>query len=43
MKKIDSGGQLPELKLRVGESGGLALPGDIGTDYAIVLFYRGHW
>ncbi len=43
MEKIDAGGTLPNLTINVGESGKIQLPTDITTDYAIVLFYRGHW
>jgi len=43
MSKLDGGDQLPDLSLKVGTSGTLSLPADIETDYAIILFYRGHW
>lgn len=43
MTKLDAGDVLPDLTLNVGESDKINLPGDITTDYAIVLFYRGHW
>ncbi len=43
MEKIDAGGTLPNLTINGGESGKIQLPTDITTDYAIVLFYRGHW
>lgn len=35
--------QFPDLTLTTTEDEPLRLPSDIGTDYAIVLFYRGHW
>ena len=43
MNQLDGGDQLPDLSLRVGESDSVNLPADIETDYAIILFYRGHW
>tara|TARA_R110002072_G_scaffold89232_4_gene199884 strand:+ start:9147 stop:9278 length:132 start_codon:yes stop_codon:yes gene_type:complete len=43
MSKLDAGDQLPDVTLKVGESGLISLPNDITTDYAVVLFYRGHW
>lgn len=43
MSKLDAGAQFPDLKLNIGESDSISLPGDINTDYAIILFYRGHW
>lgn len=43
MEKLDAGGMLPDVTLNIGESGKINLPADISTDYAIVLFYRGHW
>ena len=43
MTMIDTGGQLPGFELKVGESGSVSLPQDIETDYAVILFYRGHW
>ena len=43
MNKLDSGDQLPTFTLKLGESGTINLPGDIKTDYAVILFYRGHW
>lgn len=43
MSKLDAGEQLPSFSLKVGESGSISLPDDIKTDYAIILFYRGHW
>ncbi len=43
MNKLDSGDQLHEFSLKVGEADSLNLPNDIETDYGIILFYRGHW
>jgi len=33
----------PEVTLTTVGDTPIVLPGDIETDYAIVLFYRGHW
>ncbi len=33
----------PELTLTTTEERTIRLPADIDADYAIVLFYRGHW
>jgi len=43
MTQLNMGDQLPEFTLKVGESGSISLPSEIETDYAIILFYRGHW
>jgi len=43
MNKLDAGDQLPDFNLQVGEGNIINLPSDISTDYAIILFYRGHW
>ena len=43
MSKLDSGDQLPDFNLQVGEQGSISLPSDLDTDYGIILFYRGHW
>ena len=43
MAMLAGGDQLPNVRLRVGASGAIELPGDIDTDYAVILFYRGHW
>ena len=41
--KLDKGAQFPDISLTVVGGGSLALPADIPTAYAFVLFYRGHW
>ena len=41
--KIGKGGQFPSIELTIAGGGKLRLPEDINTDYAFVLFYRGHW
>ncbi len=43
MHKLSTGDDFPNLTLNLTDGGTLALPGDIHTDFAIVLFYRGHW
>lgn len=43
MTKLDGGDQLPDITFKVGEGGSVSLPGDIETDYAVILFYRGYW
>lgn len=40
---LNSGDQLPGFSLKIGASSHIDLPADIATDYAIILFYRGHW
>ena len=37
------GNMFPELKLKIVGGNEFSLPDDIQTDYAVVLFYRGHW
>jgi len=41
--KLRSGDTLPALSLNPVGGGTVNLPGDIETDFAVVLFYRGHW
>ncbi len=41
--KLGAGDQFPSLSLTIQDGSTVALPGDISTPYAIVLFYRGHW
>ncbi len=41
--KLASGDQFPQLKLTTVGGAEIVLPDNIDTDYAIVLFYRGHW
>ena len=42
-KKLDSGTTFPALELKLTQGGTVRLPDDIASDYAVVLFYRGHW
>ncbi len=41
--KLSAGDEFPGLTLNVGENNSLEVPGGLDSDYAIVLFYRGHW
>jgi peroxiredoxin len=41
--KLRSGDKLPSLSLNLVSGGSVTLPDDIETDFAVVLFYRGHW
>jgi hypothetical protein len=43
MQKLTTGDDFPNLALTLTDGITLELPGDIDTDLAIVLFYRGHW
>ncbi len=43
IEKLASGDMFPQLKLHAAGGDAFTLPDDINTDYAIVLFYRGHW
>jgi hypothetical protein len=42
-EKLKSGDKLPSIVLDLVGGGKLTLPADISTDFAVVLFYRGHW
>ena len=42
-RQLVPGDRFPELELNVVGGDSLILPDDIGADYAVVLFYRGHW
>ncbi len=41
--KLGPGDLFPEMTLIIAGGRDIVLPNDIDTDYAIVLFYRGHW
>lgn len=43
MPQLDSGDTFPDITLKIGEHESVLLPSDIESDYAIILFYRGHW
>ncbi len=42
-EKLDAGAKFPTLELDLVDGRRLAIPQDLETDYAVVLFYRGHW
>ncbi len=42
-EKLDAGSAFPKTRLQLVDGGVRTLPDDIETDYAVVLFYRGHW
>ncbi len=41
--KLNSGDMFPRISLDLVGGGTLDLPGDLKTEYNLVLFYRGHW
>ncbi len=41
--KLRSGDKLPSLTLNLVSGGSVTLPDDLTTDFAVILFYRGHW
>ena len=41
--KLASGDVLPAILLQTVKHGEINLPADVGADFAVVLFYRGHW
>lgn len=42
-EKLDAGSAFPELSLQLVNGDTVSLPGAIGTDFAVLAFYRGHW
>ena len=42
-KQLVPGDQFPQLTLNTSAGDSLTLPDGIETEYAVVLFYRGHW
>ncbi|MFK7894449.1 MAG: hypothetical protein AB8G23_01365 [Myxococcota bacterium] len=42
-EKLNLMDTFPAVQLNITDGSTLTLPDDIQTDYAIVLFYRGHW
>ena len=42
-QKLAGGDDFPSLSLNIAGGGTVSLPDDIDTDYAVILFYRGHW
>ena len=43
MAQLSGGDQLPEISLNTNQTNDLSLPGAIESNFAIILFYRGHW
>ena len=41
--KLDMGDKFPNLTLNLVGGGTLSVPDDLGSDYTVILFYRGHW
>lgn len=41
--KLDAGDRFPDMTLTLTGGGEVALPGDLASDYNVILFYRGHW
>jgi len=42
-EKLDTGDVFPQLSLSLVGGGAMTVPDDIGGNYAVLLFYRGHW
>jgi peroxiredoxin len=42
-EKLDTGDAFPQLSLSLAGGGSMAVPDDLGGNYAVLLFYRGHW
>ena len=42
-EKLNLMDQFPDIELTSSTGEQIRLPADIDTDYAVVLFYRGHW
>tara|TARA_B100001123_G_C14985203_1_gene897286 strand:+ start:422 stop:556 length:135 start_codon:yes stop_codon:yes gene_type:complete len=42
-EKLDAGSSFPSLQLQAVGGQQISLPQGISTDFAVVLFYRGHW
>ena len=41
--KLDAGDAFPSTRLQLLDGKTLRVPDDLESDYAVVLFYRGHW
>jgi len=41
--KLRSGDTLPAVTLNLVGGGNVTLPDEIESDFAVLLFYRGHW
>ena len=42
-EKLGAGDMFPSMTLELTTGESLHLPGDLSSDYTVVLFYRGHW
>jgi hypothetical protein len=42
-KKLGIGDAFPKLTINLGAGGTIDLPGEMGSKYGVILFYRGHW
>lgn len=42
-EKLSSGDVFPTLTLNTVNAGEITLPSAIESDFAVVIFYRGHW
>ena len=40
---LGPGDSFPEMHLNLVGDGSIALPSDLTSSYAVILFYRGHW
>jgi hypothetical protein len=41
--KLASGDHFPEVVINTVRDGEISLPKAISSDFAVVIFYRGHW
>ncbi len=42
-EKLGIGSAFPNLTLNLVSGGTLDVPGELDTDWKVILFYRGHW
>ena len=42
-EKLGIGSEFPSLTINLVSGGTMNLPGDLDTDWKVILFYRGHW
>lgn len=42
-EKLDTGDAFPTMSLNLVGGDTVTVPGDLRSNYAILLFYRGHW
>jgi hypothetical protein len=41
--KLRSGDTLPSIALKLVGGGEVVVPDELESDFAVILFYRGHW